>query len=126
MPDGRRRRGPQLPQLAAALVVAVALWLVSRGRERVRAAVPVDVSAPASDAAPGGARTGAAFAPGTVEAVVEGPAASVLTLHVRPPWLRAGAAGRAGVPVLGPGDVELPDGLGDVMVREVVVRLPAP
>ena len=111
MPDGRR--APRLPQLSAAVVVAVALWLVSRGREPVRATMPVR-------------DTGPAFPPGTVDAVVEGPAVSVLTLRLRPPWLRAGAKANTGLPVLEPRDVELPAGLRDVVVREVIVHLPLP
>jgi hypothetical protein len=113
MPDGRRRPGVQLPQLAAAIVVAVAVWLVARGREPVRASVPVDGA-------------GRAFPPGTVRAVVEGPAASVLTLRLRPPALRGPGPAGAGAPAPGPRDVALPDGAGDVTVREVVVVPPAP
>jgi hypothetical protein len=113
MPDARRRPGPRLPQLAAALALAVALWLVARGREPVRATVLVD----------DGRR---AFAPGAVHAVVEGPAASVLALRVRPPALRGDAPDGPSGRGLAPRDVELPDGMGDVTVREVLVRAPAP
>jgi hypothetical protein len=113
MPDGRRRPALQLPQLAAAVVAAVALWLVARGREPVRAAVPVD-------------DLGGAFRPASVHAVVEGPAASVFTLRVRPPALRPGVRGGAGAPAPAPHDVELPEGMADVTVRAVVVGPPGP
>ncbi len=113
MPEARRAVAARLPRVAAALAVAVALWLVARARDRVRATVPV-------------VSEGDAFAPGAVHAVVEGPAASVLTLRVRPPSLREGARAAAGAPAPGPLDVRLPDGVRDVAVREVLVRAPAP
>jgi hypothetical protein len=106
-----RRGAVRAPQLAAALAVAVSVWLVARGRETVRATVPVAVPAAAAGDVDG---------PGAVHAVVEGPAAAVLALRVRPPALRDGALA-GGAATAAPGDVVLPRGAGAVTVRAVVV-----
>jgi hypothetical protein len=112
MPDSAGRRGAvRPPQLAAALAVAAAVWLGVRGRETVRATVPVAVPAGAA---------GGVDRRGTVHAVVEGPAAAILVLRVRPPALRDGALA-GGAATAAPGDVVLPRGAGAVTVRAVVV-----
>jgi hypothetical protein len=107
MPEGRRRPSIRWPQLAAATVVGVTLWLVARGREPARATVPVD------DAH-------GRYPARSVHAVVEGPAASLLTLRIHPPVLRDDV--RAGARALTPRDVDLPEGMDDVTVRAVVLR----
>ena len=90
-----------------------ALWVVARASEPARATLPV--------------RDGeGVFSPGTVRAVVEGPAGSLVALRVRAPALRPGARGNTGFPVLGPEDVALPAGVRGVRVQEVLVQLPPP
>jgi hypothetical protein len=103
------------PQLAAALAVAAAVWLGVRGRETVRATVRVAVPPGAAGGVDGPGAVRAA-----VHAVVEGPAAAILVLRVRPPALRGGALA-GGVAAAAPGDVVLPRGAGGVTVRAVVV-----
>jgi hypothetical protein len=113
MPDPAARRGAVRPrQLAAALAVAAAVWLGVRGRETVRATVPVAVPAGAAGGVDG---------PGAVHAVVEGPAAAILVLRVRPPALRDGVLVGGAAAAAAPGDVVLPRGAGAVTVHAVVV-----
>jgi hypothetical protein len=106
MPEPRRRLATRAPRMAAGLAVALALWVAVRGREVVRATVRVREAG----------RPGA-----PVVAVVEGPAAAVAALYVRPPVLRRPAAPDAGeaLAALRPDHVELPPGMRGVTVLAV-------
>jgi hypothetical protein len=112
--DARRATapGPRLPQLAAARASPWRLAGWRAGASPVRATVPVAVPAGAAGGVDG---------PGAVHAVVEGPAAAILVLRVRPPALRDGVLVGGAAAAAAPGDVVLPRGAGAVTVHAVVV-----